>query len=101
MAKEPTRVRRTFTPQFKRDAVRLVAEGKSVTEVATHLGITRSLLQRWREQLTTAPSEAFPGKGRLRPQAQRLRELEQKLRDVTQERDILKKALAFFVTDPK
>jgi len=101
MAKEPTRVRRTFTPQFKRDAVRLVDAGKSVTEVATHLGITRSLLQRWREQLSAAPSEAFPGKGRLRPQAQRIRELEQKLRDVTQERDILKKALAFFVTDPK
>jgi transposase len=101
MGKEPTRVRRTFTPQFKRDAVRLVNDGKSVTEVATHLGITRSLLQRWREQLTTAPSDAFPGKGRLRPQAQRIRELEQKLCDVTQERDILKKALAFFVTDPK
>jgi len=101
MAREPTRVRRTFTPQFKRDAARLVAEGKSVTEVATHLGITRSLLQRWREQLTAAPREAFPGNGRLRPQAQRIRELEQKLRDVTQERDILKKALAFFVTDPK
>ena len=101
MGKEPSRVRRTFTPQFKRDAVRLVNDGKSVTEVATHLGITRSLLQRWREQLTTAPSDAFPGKGRLRPQAQRIRELEQKLCDVTQERDILKKALAFFVTDPK
>ena len=101
MGKEPTRVRRTFTPQFKRDAVRLVNDGKSVTEVATHLGITRSLLQRWREQLTTAPSDAFPGKGRLRPQAQRIRELEQKLRDVIQERDILKKALAFFVNDPK
>src|SRR4029450_10206814 len=102
MAKAPTRLRRTFSPQFKKDAVRLVVEeGKSVTEVATHLGITRSLLQRWREQLSTAPSEAFPGKGRLRPQAQRIRELEQKLRDVTQERDILKKALAFFVTDPK
>jgi transposase len=101
MGKEPTRVRRTFTPQFKRDAVRLVTDGKSVTEVATHLGITRSLLQRWREQLTVAPSDAFPGKGRLRPQAQRIRELEQKLCDVTQERDILKKALAFFVTDPK
>src|SRR5215813_8436280 len=101
MAKEPTRVRRTFTPQFKRDAVRLVDAGKSVTEVATHLGITRSLLQRWREQLSAAPSEAFPGKGRLRPQAQRIRELGQKLRDVTQERDILKKAVAFFVTDPE
>jgi transposase len=101
MGKQPTRVRRTFTPQFKKDAVRLVTEGgKSVTEVATHLGIARSLLQRWKEQLTAKPTEVFPGNGRLAPQAQRVRELEQKLRDVTEERDILKKALAYFVNDP-
>ena len=55
MGRAPTRVRRTFTPQFKRDAVRLVVdEGKSLTEVATHLGIARSLLQRWKEQRTAA-----------------------------------------------
>lgn len=102
MGKGTTRVRRTFTPQFKKDAVHLVVEdGKSVTEVATHLGIARSLLQRWREQLSSTPSEAFPGRGRLAPQAQRIRELEQKLRDVTQERDILKKALAYFADDQK
>ena len=94
MGKRKTRVRRTFTPQFKKDAVHLVVEeGKSLTEVATHLGIARSLLQRWREQLTDIPTEAFPGRGRLAPQARRVRELEQKLREVTQERDILKKAL--------
>ena len=40
------RVRRTFTPEFKRDAVRLVeGEGKTVSEVARNLGITRSLLR--------------------------------------------------------
>ena len=44
MGKETTRLRRTFTPQFKKDALRLVIEeGKSITEVATHLGIARSL----------------------------------------------------------
>ena len=101
MGKRTTRVRRTFTPQFKKDAVHLVEEGKSVTEVATHLGVARSLLQRWREQLTDTPTEAFPGRGRLPPHALRVRELEQKLREVTQERDILKKALAYFATDRK
>src|SRR2546426_168612 len=50
MGKRTIRVRRTFTPQFKKDAVHLVVEeGKSLTEVATHLGIARSLLQRGRE----------------------------------------------------
>jgi transposase len=102
MGRAPTRVRRTFTPQFKRDAVRLVVdEGKSITEVATHLGIARSLLQRWREQLSNAPTEAFPGNGRVPASGQRVRDLEAQLRAVTQERDILKKALAYFVTDPK
>ena len=102
MGKQPTRVRRTFSPQFKKDAVRLVTvEGKSVNEVATNLGIARSLLQRWKEQLATMPREAFPGRGRLAPQAQRIRDLETKLREVTQERDILKKALAYFADDRK
>ena len=102
MGKQPTRVRRTFTPQFNKDAVRLVTdEGKSVNEVATHLGIARSLLQRWKEQLATTQREAFPGRGRLAPQARRIRDLETKLREVTQERDILKKALAYFADDRK
>ncbi len=49
--KSPTRVRRSFTPEFKRDAVRLVEKGESVTEVARDLGIARSLLQYWKRQL--------------------------------------------------
>src|SRR5947207_14131977 len=102
MGKRTMRVGWTFTPQFKQGAVHLVVEeGKSLSEVATHLGIARSLLQRWREQLTDTPTEAFPGRGRLAPQARRVRELEQKLREVTQERDILKKALAYFANDRK
>src|SRR5947208_9589616 len=77
MGKRTIRVRRTFTPKFKKDAVHLVVEeGKSLTEVATHLGIARSLLQRWREQLTDTPTEAFPGRGGLAPQALRVCELE-------------------------
>src|SRR6185369_15461383 len=50
--RKSSRVRRTFTPGFKRDAVRLVVDGgKTPTEVARDLGIARSLLQRWVEQL--------------------------------------------------
>ncbi len=51
-----TRVRRSFTPEFKRDATRLVEQGKMVTEVARDLGIARSLLQYWmRQQRGLAP----------------------------------------------
>ena len=103
MGKETTRLRRTFTPQFKKDAVRLVTEeGKSLTEVATHLGIARSLLPYWKQQLSRKPApEVFPGHGRVSGEAQKIRELEKKLRDVTMERDILKKALAYFADEQK
>jgi transposase len=103
MAKKPTRVRRTFTPQFKRDAVALVAGGRSINEVAHDLGIARSLLQHWQGQLTREPevTAAFPGTGRLAPPAEQIRQLQQRLRAVTAERDILKKALAYFADDQK
>jgi transposase-like protein len=51
MGKKTTRVRRNFTPEFKKDAVRLLRGGRTVTDVAERLGIARSLLQRWREQI--------------------------------------------------
>ena len=101
MAKTSPRVRRTFTPQFKKDAVALVRGGRSVTEVAHDLGIARSLLQRWREELGRHSDEPFPGTGRRRPAAEEVRRLQQQLRTVTEERDILKKALAYFADDQK
>ena len=59
------RVRRTFTPEFKRDAVRLVVtEGKTVSEVARNLGLARSLLQRWIEQHAAQDREGNPRKTR-------------------------------------
>ena len=101
MAKKTTRVRRAFTPQFKKDAVALVRAGRTVTEVAHDLGIARSLLQRWRDQLGREPAAPFPGPGRRRPAVDEVRRLQQQLRDVTEERDILKKALAYFADDQK
>jgi transposase len=101
MAKKPPRVRRTFTPQFKKDAVALVDGGRSVNAVAHDLGIARSLLQRWRTQLRRAPDVAFPGTGRLAPLAEQIRHLQQRVRALTEERDILKKALAYFADDQK
>ncbi len=97
--KSPTRVRRSFTPEFKRDAVRLVEKGKSVTEVARDLGIARSLLQYWKRQLDGegAPSPATADAS----ESDRVRKLEKELRDVREERDILKKALAYVADDQK
>lgn len=99
--KKLTRVRRSFTPEFKRDAVRLVQEGKSLTEVAQNLGIARSLLQYWRQQIEQRDQEAFPGKGNASGEAAEIGALKKRLRDAEEERDILKKALAYFADDQK
>jgi transposase len=95
------RVRRTFTPEFKRDAVRLVVtEGKTVSEMARNLGIARSLLQRWVEQQADQDGDGNPREARGAA-SDETKALRKKLRDVTEERDILKKALAYFADDQK
>ncbi len=101
MARASARVRRSFTPQFKRDAVDLVKSGKTITEVARSLGVARSLLRRWQEQLELKEDDAFPGHGKVGEERERVRALQKELRDVREERDILKKALAYFADDQK
>ena len=99
--KQPTRLRRSFTPEFKRDAVRLVQEGKTLTEVAQNLGIARSLLQYWKKQLEETQAKAFPRQGNVSGEAAEISRLKKELRDAREERDILKKALAYFADDQK
>jgi transposase len=89
--------RRTYDPEFKKEAVRLVLEnGKAVSNVAENLGINPEILYRWIKKHKEDPEYSFPGKGRLKPEAERMRQLERELVDVKEERDILKKAVAIF-----
>lgn len=78
------RVRRTFTPEFKRDAVRLVVtEGKTVSEVARNLGLARSLLQRWVEQHADQDRDGKPRTAQG-PESEETKRLRKQLRDVTE-----------------
>ena len=88
--------RRRFSREFKLEAVRLVERGRRVSEVAADLGISRTVLQRWRRQVDAGGERAFPGHGRVRPENEELVALRRELKRVREERDILKKALAFF-----
>jgi len=88
--------RRKFDTQFKMEAVRLVLNGKSIKQVASDLGIGASVLARWRREYLVDTQHAFPGKGHLKPEDEEMRQLKKQLRDVTEERDILKKAMAIF-----
>jgi transposase len=94
--------RRKFDAEFKREAVRLITSGgRRASEVARDLGVSSNLLHRWKQQYLEDPGQAFPGKGHLKPDEEELRRLKKQLADVTEERDILKKALAIFSKKPR
>ena len=94
------RKRKIYSRDFKIEAVRLITDkGYSIAEASRNLGIDYSVLRRWKQQFENDPNDAFPGKGKLKPQDEELRQLKRKLERVTQERDILKKALAYFAED--
>lgn len=93
---------RGFDAEFKREAVRLATAGdRRISQVARDLGIREKLLYRWVKQYREDPQNAFPGKGHLKPEDEELRRLKRQLADVTEERDILKKALAIFSRKPR
>ena len=78
----------------------VAAEGGTVTKVARNLGIARSLLQRWIEQADAQDDSGNPLQA-TEPEAEEAKRLRKELRDVTEERDIPKKALAYFADDQK
>ena len=90
---------RKFTKEFKLEAVALSNQpGTTVIQVARDLGIRVKDLYRWRHELAEAPTEAFPGQGRRRPEDAELARLRRENAQLKMERDILKKATAFFAT---
>ena len=97
-----TKKRKRYSREFKLEAVRLITEkGYSIAEASRNLGVEYSLLRRWKKQLADDPQNAFPGKGQLKASDQELRALQRELERVKEERDILKKALAYFAEDQK
>ncbi len=87
--------RRRFDREFKRQAVRLASEeGQSMGQVARDLEIRPEMLRRWKKLFKADGERAFPGEGRARDEE--LVRLRRELRRVTEEREILKKAVAIF-----
>lgn len=95
-------VRRKFTKEYKVEAVRLSRQpAMTVVKAARDLGIRAKDLYRWRGELAEAPAEAFPGKGRRRISEQELERLRRENEQLRMEREILKKATAFFASQPR
>ena len=96
-----TRKRKHYTPEFKRDAVRLVTEqGYKPSEAARNLGIHPSLLNRWKKELITRGKKAFPDKRHSTSEKEKLQELRKEVKRLKKKRDILKKVAAFFAKEP-
>jgi transposase len=92
--------RKKYTREFKVEAVRLIAgQDMTIAQVSKDLGINPGLLGRWKKELQSDASQAFPGKGHLKPEEEELRRLRRENALLRQERDILKKATAFFAKE--
>jgi transposase len=98
----PDRKRQRFTKEFKLEAVQLLEQGdKPATQLALELGVRRNMLHKWQAQLRKkGESQAFRGPG-AKPIAEytEIELLKRELKRVTEERDILKKAAAYFAKE--
>lgn len=93
--------RRKYDKEFKREAVRLVIEeGRPAAEVERNLGTGSNMVSRWVREFRKDPEYSFPGQGKMKGPEKELHDLKKELERVKRERDILKKAVAIFSTDP-
>ncbi len=92
--------RRVFSREFKLEAVKLVRDrGVAVREAARDLDIHENVLRKWVRDVATDPQQAFPGHGQMKPEQLELARLRKELIKVKAERDILKKAAAYFAKE--
>ena len=91
--------RTKYTPEFKLQAVNMIADQKlSLAEVARRLGVSESRLHEWKKAVRTKGADAFPGSGHQTPLEEENRRRRAEVKRLEMERDILKKATAFFAT---
>lgn len=92
---------RRYDPEFKREAVRMVVEdGLGVREVERNLGITYGVLKGWVQKHRDHQDAAYTGRPDPQSPEAQLKQLRKENEQLRRERDILKKAVAIFSTDP-
>ncbi len=94
--------RRRFTSEYKVEAVRLVSQcGVSVAQAARDLGVHPNSLRKWVRDYRADPRQAFPGEGQQKRDDAEVTRLRREVAKLRMERDILKKATAFFATESR
>ena len=92
--------RRKFTREFKLEAVKLVRErGVTVAQAARDLGVHGTVLRRWAQECAADSQQAFPGQGQMKPDQLEIERLRREVIKLKAERDILKKAAAYFAKE--
>src|SRR5210317_2054307 len=93
-----SRTRRTFTREFKLNAVELSYTRGNIVELANELKIRPELLYRWRSEFASCEGASFPGNGNKKQteEQKEIARLQKELADIKMERDILKKAVGIF-----
>jgi transposase len=95
------RPRRFFTPEFKADTVRLVLEeGKSIPQVSRDLDLTETAVREWVRQAQINAGKGAPG-ALTTTEKEELARLRRENRELRMERELLKKAAAFFAKESK
>jgi transposase len=94
--------RRKFTREFKLEAVKLVTErGVAYVQVSRDLGVHQTVLRNWVKAFAEDPAQAFPGHGQMKPEQAEIARLRREVTKLKAERDILKKAAAYFAKESK
>ena len=93
-------VRRRFDRAFKLEAVKLVRDrGVSASQAARDLDVHENVLRKWVKEVSADPQHAFPGQGQMKPEQLEIERLRREVVRLKAERDILKKATAFFAKE--
>ena len=92
--------RRKFTREFKFEAVRLIKErGVSYAQASQDLSVHELQLRSWVKAFADDPQHAFPGQGQMKPEQLEIAQLKREVIRLKAERDILKKAAAYFAKE--
>ncbi|KPY82658.1 ISPsy24, transposase orfA, partial [Pseudomonas amygdali pv. tabaci] len=95
-----TKQRRTFSPEFKREAADLVLkQDYSFIEASRSLGVGESALRRWVDQVQQERTGVTPQSKALTPEQQKIQELEARIARLEREKSILKKATALLMSE--
>jgi transposase len=93
--------RKSYTLEYKQEAVRLVESGQRVSDAARSLGIVEQTLSNWVKAHRAGKLRGSPSSTHLTAEQMEIRRLRAELARVTMERDILGKATAFFAKGQK